>query len=225
MKKSLITLAITAAAAISGQAVAGNFDLSNAGHWIVRGGLSHIETNSSRSSTEVNTIPGLITVDMYNQKLKNTTSPRFSLTYMSSPHIGFELATTLPTKMNLEDTNSTDKSKTNYQQISFAAQYYFMDSSSRWQPYTGLGIEYNDFSKTKTKNVNGLNTSAKLKNSFGPMAEIGLDYYINQNWLVNASASYSLQKTKYTAVAETVHTSDKINYNPLAINLSIGYRF
>src|SRR5690606_13259028 len=70
--------------------------------------------------------------------------------------------------------------------------YYPMDSASAFQPYVGAGLNYTWFFDTKTsssaeaKGFDGLD----LKDSWGLAGQIGLDYMLSDNLLVNAQLRY-----------------------------------
>ena len=72
------------------------------------------------------------------------------------------------------------------------AQWYFGDASSKFRPYVGAGINYTTFFD------NGFNDHGKeaglsdlsLKDSWGAAGQVGVDYLINRDWLVNMSVWY-----------------------------------
>ena len=225
MKKSLITLAITASAAtLSGQAVAGNFNFNNAGHWIVRGGAAEVmpipqETKVSGTGVEPST----------KAKNKKEFTGALSLTYLTSPHIGFQLAATIPASLTQDakekNVNLGKSESLQYQQAALTAQYYFMPNS-QWQPYVGLGVAYNRFDVKVNSVYKSIGTKFSVGSKISPIAEAGVDYYINSHWLVNASLSYTTMKLRQKLKDDDDNSATfKYNFSPVVARLNIGYRF
>ncbi len=72
------------------------------------------------------------------------------------------------------------------------AQWYFGDASSKVRPYIGAGVNYTTFFDEKFNDTGkeaGL-TDLSLKDSWGMAGQVGLDYLINRDWLINASVWY-----------------------------------
>ncbi|MCE1680979.1 outer membrane beta-barrel protein, partial [Enterobacter hormaechei] len=71
------------------------------------------------------------------------------------------------------------------------AQYYFGSKESSFRPYVGVGLNYTTFfnekfngnSAVKDNNLHSLD----LKDSWGVAGQVGLDYELDQNWMLNAS--------------------------------------
>ena len=224
MKKSLITLAITAAATISGQAVADNFNLNNAGHWIVRGGAAEVmpipqETRVSGGTTDSTS----------KAKNKKSFTGALSLTYLATPHLGLQLAATIPAPLTQEakeiDLNFGKTESLRYQQTALTAQYYFMPNS-QWQPYIGFGIAYNRFNAKIASQYKYAGEKFSVGSKMSPIAEAGMDYYINSHWLVNASLSYTTMKVNQKYKSDNGDRATyKYDFSPVVARLNIGYRF
>ncbi|HHG4196693.1 TPA: OmpW family outer membrane protein [Escherichia coli] len=107
------------------------------------------------------------------------------------------------------------------------AQWYFGDASSKFRPYVGAGINYTTFFD------NGFNDHGKeaglsdlsLKDSWGAAGQVGVDYLINRDWLVNMSVWYMDIDTtaKYKSGVTTV--KDSVRLDPWVFMFSAGYRF
>lgn len=67
----------------------------------------------------------------------------------------------------------------------------------------------------------------KLKNSWGLSAQAGVDYQLDDNWLVNASVRYIDIDTTgtFTATALTVPGKVDVSIDPWVYTLSVGYKF
>ena len=112
------------------------------------------------------------------------------------------------------------------------AQWYFGDSSSKLRPYVGAGVNYTTFFDTKF-NDDGQNaglSDLSLKDSWGVAGQVGLDYLINRDWLINMSVWYMDIDTeaKYKsngAVLPEGRYNDNIRLDPWVFMISAGYRF
>lgn len=74
------------------------------------------------------------------------------------------------------------------------AQWYFGDAASKVRPYIGAGINYDqevffDEKFNDTGKSVGL-SDLSLKIPWGAAGQVGVDYLINRNWLINASVWY-----------------------------------
>ncbi|MGZ5789912.1 MAG: OmpW/AlkL family protein, partial [Burkholderiaceae bacterium] len=79
-------------------------------------------------------------------------------------------------------------------------KYLFLDKSSAFRPYLGLGVTRVSFSgasaNTSDPTVNAVaGTSASLSSSWAPIYNTGVIYNINDKWSLNGSISYIPIKT------------------------------
>ncbi len=167
-------------------------------------------------------------------KTKSELTGALSLTYLFAPNMGIQLSGTLPSDLDQDWKYGKKKAridKLNYQQTALTLQYY-IDTGSSWQPYLGLGASYNRFDPKLSKEAKMAGIKKATSDStVSPIGEIGVDYYFNQNWLVNASVSYTptTYQDKATGVDSTTGktTSAKVKYDfsPVVARLNIGWRF
>ena len=98
-----------------------------------------------------------------------------------------------------------------------------------FRPYVGLGITYAKFQKergsaqlTALLNTGGPGATFKLDDKWAASYQLGGTVKINEKWFLDASAI----KTK---LATDVHFStgqyQHVRLDPLAVNISIGYKF
>ena len=176
-----------------------------AGDLIVRVGAVHVEPDSSVNGTSV---PGL--------DVDDDTSIGTTATYMLTDHIGVELlAATFKHDITLNGNKVAD---TRHLPPTLSLQYYPMESGSKWQPFVGLGVNYTTF--FSESDLGGQNL--KLDDSFGLAAQIGLDYQINEKWLVNAT----VWKMDLDSDVELNGTNiGEVNIDPTVVLLSVGYKF
>jgi outer membrane protein len=112
---------------------------------------------------------------------------------------------------------------------SLLLQYKFLEESSPWRPYVGLGVNFThfyDIQSTAAGNAaTGGPTTLKLTNSFGPAFNVGIAYRVDGPWHVYASYNYAKVKSDLTTTTAGVVRTSTINFNPSAIVLSVGYSF
>jgi outer membrane protein len=159
--------------------------------------------------------------------VSNDTQMGLTFTYMATDNIGIELLAATPFRHKV-GLNATGNIATVHQlPPTLMAQYYFLDSSSKFRPYVGAGINYTMFfdkSFNQTGQDAGL-SDLKMKNSWGVAGQVGVDYQINRDWMLNASVWYMDIDTnvKFKAAGEqqNIHT----NINPFVFFFGAGYRF
>ena len=163
---------------------------------------------------------------------KSQLSGALSLTYLFSPDFGIELSGTLPTNLGQTFLPSYAKKRTDtldYRQTSLALQYY-SSFEHGWQTYLGLGISYQQFDPKisalgKQNNYKRITTDSTLS----PFGEIGVNYYFNQHWLVNASISYAPTTIKDKAIYIYGNTEEedsiRYDFSAMVIRLNMGWRF
>jgi outer membrane protein len=110
------------------------------------------------------------------------------------------------------------------------AQWRFLPPESMFRPYVGLGLTYAVFYDTEGSaaltaitNPGGQpGTTIGGDHAFGATGEIGLTFKINEQWFVDAALMKTYIST-HTALS-TGQTID-VDQNPVAANISIGYRY
>ena len=64
-----------------------------------------------------------------------------------------------------------------------------------------------------------------VDDSFGLAANVGLDYMINDKWLLNASAWYANIETEATYKSGGTKQKTDVEINPWVAMISAGYKF
>jgi outer membrane protein len=95
---------------------------------------------------------------------------------------------------------------------SVLAQYFPMSSSSKFQPYFGLGLNYTAFF-----DESGIVES--LDNSFGLALSAGFNYHIDEEMMFNFGA------WKIDIDAELNNNGTDVEIDPLVMMLGVGYKF
>ena len=108
-----------------------------------------------------------------------------------------------------------------------SALWYPFDSSCEFQPYVGLGINYTFFfdekvsGKAKKAGFHGFD----LDSSWGWAAQVGTDYSIDENWLINAQIRYIDIQTKARTHLGNTKVTAKYDLDPWVVMLGVGYKF
>ena len=159
--------------------------------------------------------------------INNNTQMGMTLGYMFTDNIGMELlaATPFQHKVGLKSTGTIAEVK----QLppSLMAQYYFGDKQDKLRPYLGVGINYTTFYDTnfnQTGRDAGL-SDLSVKNSWGVATQAGLDYNLDDNWLINMSVWWMDIDTevKFKAGGEQQNINTRID--PWVFMFGVGYRF
>ena len=189
------------------------------GDIIVRAGALMVAPNES--SENVGGAFGEFTVS-------DNTQLGLNFTYMATDNIGIELVAATPFKHDVGlDSLGGTIAEVNQLPPTLLAQYYFGDSGSKFRPYIGAGLNFTVFYDTKF-NENGTDqglTDLDLSNSVGLAAQVGIDYMINDKWLVNASVMYADISTDVTFKLNGADVKAKTDIDPLVYMVSIGYVF
>ncbi|MBF9003147.1 MULTISPECIES: outer membrane protein OmpW [Vibrio] len=164
-------------------------------------------------------------------KLAVNTNTQLGLTfdYMVTDHIGLELLAATPFEHDISTGYGSlgDVATTKQLPPTLMVEYYFNEPAAKWQPYAGLGINYTNFYDSKFNSTGhdaGL-SDLNLDNSWGYAANIGVDYQVNDNWLVNASLWYAdIDTTAHYSVGDTRYSTD-VDINPIVFMASVGYTF
>ncbi|GAA0521793.1 outer membrane protein OmpW [Tatumella terrea] len=159
--------------------------------------------------------------------VSNNTQLGLTLTYMATDHIGVELLAATPFRHKVALGPTGTLATVHQLPPTLMAQYYFLDNSSKFQPYAGVGVNYTAFFNNKfndTGRDSGL-TDLSLKNSWGVAGQVGMDYQLNQHWMLNASLWYMNIDTKVRFKAAGEQQSINTNINPWVFFLGAGYTF
>ena len=159
--------------------------------------------------------------------INNNTQMGLTLGYMFTDNIGMELlaATPFQHKVGLKSTGTIAEVK----QLppSLMAQYYFGDRQDKLRPYLGVGINYTTFYDTdfnQTGRDAGL-SDLSVKDSWGVATQAGLDYNLDDNWLINMSVWWMDIDTevKFKAGGEQQNINTRID--PWVFMFGVVYRF
>lgn len=159
--------------------------------------------------------------------VNNNTQLGLTMTYMATDNVGVELLAATPFRHKVGTGPTGDIATVHHLPPTLMAQWYFGDANSKVRPYIGAGINYTMFFDEKFNDTGksaGL-SDLSLKNSWGAAGQVGLDYLINRNWLINASVWYMDIDTDVRFKAGGVQQSVSTRLDPWVFMFSAGYRF
>ena len=159
--------------------------------------------------------------------VSNNTQLGLTFTYMATENIGIELLAATPFRHKVGTGPTGDIATVHHLPPTLMAQWYFGDAQSKLRPYIGAGIKYttffdNDFNDTGKKA--GL-SDLSLDDSWGAAGQVGLDYLINRDWLLNMSVWYMDIDTNVKFKANGVNQNVSTRLDPWVFMFSAGYRF
>lgn len=159
--------------------------------------------------------------------VNNNTQAGLTFSYLITDNIGVELLAATPFEHKVGTGPTGTIATVKHLPPTLMAQYYFRDKQDRLRPYLGVGVNYTTFFSEKfndTGKSSGL-SDLSLKDSWGVAGQAGLDYMLDQNWMLNMSVWWMNIETdvkfKYQGENQTVKT----RLDPWVFMFGAGYRF
>ncbi len=224
MRTSLFTASLLALAIAAPLAQA-----HQAGDIIVRAGAITVDPQESSSDIWV----GALGTDVAGTKatLDSDTQLGLNFAYMLTNNIGIELLAATPFSHNVgvKGLGGLDGNLGELKHLppTLSVVYYPLDSSSAFQPYVGAGINYTWFfdtelsSEAEGKRFSGLD----MKDSWGLAAQVGMDYMLTDNIMLNAQVRYIDIETTGTTNFGGSKVKVDVDVDPLVYMVGLGYKF
>lgn len=223
---SLLALAIAAPSVQAHQA----------GDIIVRAGAVTVQTHESTSGVKGDR-GTLATLGNIGGKasINNDTQLGLNFAYMVTDHWGVELLAATPFKHNVSIKGTQAPAVADGKLGSFkhlpptlSAVYYPMDSGSVFQPYVGLGVNYTTFfdeSVSSSAKQRGF-TSLNINDSWGWAAQVGADYMLTDNIMLNGQIRYiDIDTTAYASHSTSGRAKVNVDVKPWVYMVGLGYKF
>ena len=220
---SLLALAIAAPLAHAHQA----------GDIIVRAGAITVDPQESSSDIWV----GALGTDVADTQatLDSDTQLGLNFAYMLTNNIGIELLAATPFSHDVGVKGmpggfaglNGKLGELKHLPPTLSVVYYPLDASSAFQPYVGAGINYTWFFDTKLssdaedKGFNGLD----MKDSWGLAAQVGMDYMLTDNIMLNAQVRYIDIETTGTTHILGDKVKVDVDVDPFVYMVGLGYKF
>ena len=227
MRKSLLTASLLALAVAAPMAHA-----FEAGDIIVRAGAITVDPQEDSSELKV----GGADVAGTKATLDSDTQLGLNFAYMITNNIGIELLAATPFSHSVGVKGMPGPfaglngklADIKHLPPTLSAVYYPLDSKSAFQPYVGLGINYTIFfdeDLSSRQKDNGF-SNLELDNSWGLAYQLGMDYMLTDNLLLNAQVRYIDIDTTATVDHNALgKVKVDVDVDPFVYMVGLGYKF
>ena len=220
MRNSILAASLLALAVASPAAFA-----HKEGDIIVRAGAITVDPHEDSGAVHI----GGAAVAGTKATLDSDTQLGLNFAYMVTDHVGIELlaATPFSHDVGTKGLGGLKLGTIKHLPPTLSAVYYPMQSGSAFQPYVGLGINYTWFFDTKLSseaeaaNFNGLD----MKDSWGLAYQVGADYMLTDNIMLNAQVRYIDIDTTGTTHAGATKVDVDVDVDPFVYMVGLGYKF
>lgn len=200
------------------------------GDIIVRAGAITTAPNEDSGNLKVDgaRVPGT------KATLDSDTQLGLAFAYILDDHWGVELLLATPFSHNVGVKGAgLDGKLADVKQLppTLSLQYYPLAKDSRFQPYAGVGLNYTKFydaDLTGERKAQGF-SNLRLQDSLGLAGQIGADYMLTDNIMLNAAVWYVDIDTKATVDGPTAlgarETKVNVEVDPWVYMVGVGYKF
>lgn len=151
-------------------------------------------------------------------------------TWMATNNIGVGLLAAWPFEHDIETkgglAGTGDAGDIKHLPPTVTLQYHF-DTASNLHPYVGLGVNYTYFFDEDTSGAIS-DAGLDLDDSWGLAGEIGVDYELQNDWLIGAAVWYIDIETDATvsgSATAALNQSFNVDIDPWVFMLSVGKKF
>jgi outer membrane protein len=232
MNKSMLSASLVAFALAAPLAHA-----FEAGDILLRAGAITVNPQADSSSVKVDQGP-LAGADLGGKAtLSSDTQLGLNFAYMLTNHLGIELLAATPFEHDVK-LKGTALSAANgklgtlkHLPPTLSLVYYPLDPKSAFQPYVGGGINY---TYIYDEHVGSQAQSAgfsnfKAENSWGLAWQVGADYMLTDNIMINAQVRYIDIDTRATvennSIAPGTRARVDVDVDPFIYMVGLGYKF
>jgi len=232
MNKSMLSASLVALALAAPLAHA-----FEAGDILLRAGAITVNPEADSSSVKVDQGP-LAGADLGGKAtLSSDTQLGLNFAYMLTNHLGIELLAATPFEHDVK-LKGTALSAANgklgtlkHLPPTLSLVYYPLDPKSAFQPYVGGGINY---TYIYDEHVGSQAQSAgfsnfKAENSWGLAWQVGADYMLTDNIMINAQVRYIDIDTRATvennSIAPGTRARVDVDVDPFIYMVGLGYKF
>ncbi|TNE77390.1 MAG: outer membrane protein OmpW [Gammaproteobacteria bacterium] len=211
------------------------------GDFILRAGVVHVAPDDSSESITVGGAPLLGAGVDSKVNVDDNSQLGLRATYMFTDHIGLGVLGATPFKHNINGggdiPNDVKLGETKHLPPTVTLQYFPMASSSKLQPFVGVGVNYTIFFEEKTtSNLDGAlgvgSSELELDDSVGVALEAGLDYMLSDNFGLNAAIWWADINTDakvkvYDGAGNYLAETDEfeVEIDPMVYMVGFTYKF
>ena len=199
-----------------------------AGTWMVRGGATTITPNVSSGDL---TAPSLVGTK---SSVGNSTRVSGGITYMLDNNISIDVPVAVPFQHDIYgDGAIAGAGKIAHVKAlpaTVLAQWRFMEPTSAFRPYVGVGITYAAFFGARsTSTLTAISggtpsnpTTLSIDSKWAATVQLGAAFAIDKSWFVDANYTYTpLTVTNTLSTGQTLESK----INPGSLSLAVGYMF
>ena len=207
-----------------------------AGEWIVRVGATMVEPREDSGPVTLNGTPLLLGGKGSQLGVDASTQLGLTVNYMLSKTWSVELLAATPFRHDAMGTGALAGLK-----IADAKQLpptlsliYHFPEIGKWQNYVGVGLNHTFFfseeitgAAAATLGTLGLTGgSLSMDSSTGASLQWGVDYHLDNDWLVNASVRWiDIDTTADIAFSNGSRLTADVEIDPLVYTLAVGFSF
>lgn len=179
-------------------------------NWVVKVGVHSVDPKSDN---------GTLAGGALKSDVGSDAKPTITAEYLFTPEWGVEVLAALPFEHDVK-LNGVKAATTKHLPPTVSVQYHF-NSGGQISPFVGLGLNYTTFfSEHTTGPLAG--TKLSLDDSFGVAAHGGVDFRLNERWLVTLDARWIKIGTDAKVNGTKVGT---VHIDPFVYGIAVGYRF
>jgi outer membrane protein len=157
-------------------------------------------------------------------RASNSASPLLDFTYFATRNLAFNLIAAT-TRHDIEVRNSVlgrvDLGRVWALPPTLTAQWHFLPGS-RFSPYVGLGLNVTFFYGYSGQNVPPV-SRVRVDTSVGVAPNLGFDYEIARNWLLNFDVKWILMQPDVSVNSGAIRA--RADINPFVVSAAVRYRF
>ncbi|GIU44437.1 outer membrane protein OmpW [Shewanella sairae] len=214
MRKSIVSSLVATALLTTG--FTSSVLAHQAGDIIVRVGAVVVAPNESSP----------VVADVAEFSVDDNTQVGLNFGYMITDNVGIELLAATPFSHDVSLGSLGKIAETKHLPPTLVAQYYFGDANSKLRPYIGAGVNFTNFYDNEfTNDLDGALTDLSMSNSWGLAAQAGIDYQLNDSWLINASVWYAQISTDVKFNLGDAPQKVETDIDPWVYMVSVGYTF
>ena len=192
-----------------------------AGQWVYKVGVGTVVPDDSVL------LPGILGPGT-SVEVDAGSSATFTLTYFFTRNLAFDLLAAFPFDHDIvlvTDGVGAKIADTNHLPPTFSLQYHLAPEGN-FRPYVGVGANWTTFFNTDvTPELEEAGFYLDLESSFSWAAQLGADFLIGDDWLVNADVRYIDLESDAFLRTPSGNAAGPVGIDPMVYSLSIGYRF
>ena len=210
-----------------------------AGKWVLRAGVGQVNPKSDNLSETIDAGDGTTITAALN--VDTGTSLTLTGTYFFTQNWAFDILAAWPfqhdvnASITIDDGSGTPVSlsgkiaEVEHLPPTFSAQYHFLPDA-KFQPFVGLGVNYTTFLSEKLvdviaedgTNLGPIGETLSLDDSFGVAVQVGADWMLSDNWLINFDLRWMDINSDATLDGLELGT---VEIDPWVYSINVGYAF